>query len=1018
MECIKCKHENPSEARFCMKCGTKFERVCPKCDIGYTKEPSFCMKCGEKLLDIEFPQISASVKKQYNAENRPVTVLFVDISGSTELSIRESSEHIYELTDECFIAMDEIIAAYEGSSGGFRGDGLVGLFGAPKLYEDFAERAIFAAIDIRDFMRSKGLETHMGINTAFLTVGEVKTFLHRERSAYGKETIIARRLQESAGPGQILVSSETYQITRSAFDFEVLPPLKVRGFTDLVTAYSVIRARIHPEKSRGIELGIEFIGRKRELNDIKECVDNLLSGKGRVVSIIGEAGIGKSRLAIELKKYIKDMEIMCLEGRGSSVRESTAYWIFIDMLKSYFGFTEDDTSSEMAGKIINRMQLLSLQTWEETVPYIGNLLSVKFGNEWDEVVRYLSPEQVRFQTDQIRYKTSWILRDLFVSLAKQKPLLLIFDDLHWADNPSLDLLSLMMDDIHSVPIMLLCIYRPPEREYRKWHVGIEASGKCRDRYKEIVLHELIPQESIMLVESLESSLRIGSLPEKLRTDILEKAGGNPLFIEEIVHSLIDNEVIYWEDNKWNVKDSIDHIELPSTIQNVIITRIDILDDEIRSVIQYASVIGTVFQYKLLQYCAQEQKLDEYLWQLEEKDLIYRDRAIPETEFRFKHVWIQETLYNRIFSSQRQDLHFMVGEGIEKIYHDRIEEFYGELSRHYSQCGHLPKAIDYSVKAGNKAKVVHAYTEAIYYFKSAIGLMESQSQNDEQLQLEISAREALGDIFFTTGTHHEAEVQLECALNMASKIQDIYRAAEITSKLADLVHWQGDFVGAIKIAESGLKTLGDQTHNPEAVSLLEILSRSYRAKYGNEKAYYYADQIAEMLHEIPYFDSIYKAYYEVAFLEMEKGNNNSAREWLNDMEKLCIEKKDEVGLARCYHGMSELFLWDDLLQANQWLEKSLSLCEKVGEKHLLMEGHFEMAWLLIRLHGDQNQIESHFQQGIETAKQMAKSSNVASAPELCRLIGEAYMETGNKDKALMCYHLATEFVSGDSNGQPN
>jgi class 3 adenylate cyclase/ribosomal protein L40E len=329
MKCPKCQHENPDGAKFCMECGDKLDNVCPKCGAKLSPEAKFCMECGSKVSESDVPNITIpkledmhaqlqslipdilaqkylSAEQQITAgENRPITALFADISGFTPLSATKSSETIFHLVQDCFKQLVSIVAKYEGSISGFRGDGLLALFGAPILHENDAERAILSAIDMRKMMEDRQLGISIGINTAMMTVGEIQTQLHSEYTAYGTDINLAKRLQESAEPEQILVGSGTHRLTRRAFDFEIISDLTMKGFTQSVTAYSVKQAKTHPEKIRGIEgLRARMIGREHEFTEVKESVDEWLSGQGQMVSIIGEAGIGKSRLVSELKTYL------------------------------------------------------------------------------------------------------------------------------------------------------------------------------------------------------------------------------------------------------------------------------------------------------------------------------------------------------------------------------------------------------------------------------------------------------------------------------------------------------------------------------------------------------------------------------------------------------------------------------------------------------------------------------------------------------------------------------------------
>jgi tetratricopeptide (TPR) repeat protein/regulation of enolase protein 1 (concanavalin A-like superfamily) len=511
---------------------------------------------------------------------------------------------------------------------------------------------------------------------------------------------------------------------------------------------------------------------------------------------------------------------------------------------------------------------------------------------------------------------------------------------------------------------------------------------------------------------MESLLRVENLPEKVKEAILRKAEGNPFFVEEVIRSLIDAGVVYKDGERWAAKGEIEAIALPDTIQSVIMARIDGLEEEVKHTLQSAAVIGRIFRHKLLQHIAQQQRnLDSYLWQLEEKDLIYEERAIPELEYSFKHVLIQETVHQSLLSRQRQALHQRVGEGIEELYQDRIEEFYGELAWHYLQSGHVSKAIDYLLKAGQKAKGMYANREAISYFEKALEFIQAQPTDEKRISLEMTICEELGDVLFTTGAHQEAEAQFYRALSLASNQPDMRRIASLTCKLADSIQWQGEYDRAIEIAESGLRTSGDQEPSPELANLLEVISRSYWAKGDWESARRYANQNAQIIRQIPYFDAIYKIYYSFAWLEINARNFQKAIDWLEEMERICIAHRNEVGLARCYHGLGDLWRHQrDFQQASQWLEKSLSYCERTGDAHLLLEGHLELSYCLILLDANPSQAEEHIQKGMEIADQMASTSQtqVASAPLLCRMLGDAYLQKGNLEQARLYFRRGIEF----------
>jgi class 3 adenylate cyclase/tetratricopeptide (TPR) repeat protein/regulation of enolase protein 1 (concanavalin A-like superfamily) len=932
--------------------------------------------------------------------------MFVDISGSTKLSTEHSSEYIFNLTQDFFKRIDGVIYKYGGFVSGRRGDGLLALFGTPKLHEDDAERAIRAAIEIREMMQKQNIPVHFGINTAIMTVGDIQTNMYDEHSAYGAGINMAARLRDAGKPGQILVGENTYRLTRKAFVFKAFPSLTFYGFSQPVTPYAVQRVKIHPEKIRGLEgLKAGLIGRDRELNQLKNCIDDLLSGKGQIVSIIGEAGVGKSRLAAELKQYMEGKDIRLLEGRCDSIEESKVYSIFIDILRNYLELTDEDDPESMAKKVANNIQLLFPKKWRDVVPHIGHLLSVKFNGELDKIVNYPPPERTAYQVDQLKNQISLSLRDFFISLTDEKPLIIILDDLNWADDASLDLISLLIDELSDSPLMLVCIYRL-DREHKSWHIGFHASVKYPDKYKEIILQDLTLEKSSKLLESL---IHIDYFPKQVKNKILSKAGGNPYFIEEIVRSLIDSGIIYKEDEKkWLVKAEVDEITVPNTVHAILLARIDQLDEDTQKILKCASVIGTIFRSKLIQYSLQRSDLDKYFWQLEEKEMIYKERPIPEPEYSFRHVFIRDVLYNNMLTYERRALHQKVGEGIEHLYQTRLEEFYEELALHYTQSKILPKAIDYSIKAGDKAQVMNAYNEAVKHYEKALDFIQSPSTEIKQKSWEMDARQGLGDINFIRGVHFDAEIHLKRALDLAYEINNTQRIVSLNCRLADLSHWQGDFDGAIEIAESGLRAL-DKHISPEAVDLMEVICRSYRAKMDYEPARIYASKIAKIIREVPYFDSVYKAYYEIAWLQIQALDFIKADNWLKNMEQICLKHNNQMGLARCYHGMGDMSrARKDFRQAIKWMERSLSYCEQVGNAHLLMENHLELAYFMICLDEDPNKIEEHINKGMELAEKMAGILPLASATDLCRMLGNAYFDKGNIEKAIVYYRRAIEF----------
>jgi class 3 adenylate cyclase/tetratricopeptide (TPR) repeat protein/regulation of enolase protein 1 (concanavalin A-like superfamily) len=952
MKCPICQHENKDKAKFCRKCGSVLELICPKCKSVNEPDSVFCEECGTKIsytvlptqatvsipkledmhsqLQSLIPDILAqkylSAEQTATGENRPITALFADISGFTPLSATKSSEVIFQMVQDCFKQLVSIVAKYEGSISGFRGDGLLALFGAPILHENDAERAILAAIDMKEAIKDHQLQVSIGINTAMMTVGEIQTQLHNEYTAYGTDINLAKRLQESAEPGQILVGGGSHRLTRRAFDFDIISDLTMKGFTQPVTAYSVKQSKAHPEKLRGIEgLRARMIGREHEFTEVKEAVDEWLTGHGQIVSVIGEAGIGKSRLVSELKAYLtsrEDRQFQYFEGRCISIGQPISYLPFIDILRTYFNLGEIDDISAMAQKVIDGTKLIFLDSADETLPFLGHLLSIPFGNELDDKLKFATPEQIRHQT-------LMQLRDMFSEMAKKQPLMLILEDLHWADELSLDLISHLMDGLSHAPLMIVCVYRP-ESESRAMKLGDQAQRKCLDKYTDITLKPLSRLQSRQLVEDL---LNIDNLPESVRDVILQKSEGNPFFIEEVIRSLIEQEFVYREDDRWKANAEIKDINVPDTIQSVVLSRVDRLKEEARHVLQCASVIGRLFRYSLLDHLTQyESKLNDYLNEFEERDLVYEERAIPELEYAFKHAFTQEATYQGILERGRKSFHNQVALGIEKIYQERLEDYYDELAHHYSRSDNAEKAIEYLLKAGEKAKRNYANDIAISYYQSVLDILEKHNITHDDWKLE--ALKGLGEVYFGVGQIAEAVQILEKAVALAEEIKIPARQlVRLYFVIGDAIWWQSKYKDVLQYGEKAVSALGDDDRCLEAIlaNYLVAIGNSYMGNNEIFKECIY--KIMTFINNIEYSSELRSVYIHILSCSFYNDRDLAATQaWSNEFEKRAESHNDLRALA----DLSTMNGWiagamGNLEMSNSLFQKSINTSNRIGDK---------------------------------------------------------------------------------------
>ena len=542
---------------------------------------------------------------------------------------------------------------------------------------------------------------------------------------------------------------------------------------DESNVHHMLRSLSKPGKVRGIEgLRAELIGRDDEFAKLKKSLTEVLKGQGQMVSLIAEAGIGKSRLITELKEYIgSESEIIWLEGRCLELGMTASYWSFIDIFHEYFAWRSEDDERARAQSIVSslgdmvKIGDLTQERSNEIGPLLGNLLSLHFGSEWDEELKSVSPEQ-------IQQRTFIAVRDFLLALSKREPVILVFEDLHWGDSLSLDLISVLMEVLKQGALFLLCNYRP-EKEHKCWDLANIARRKCPEGYTELVLRELTPQQSSLLVESL---LRIENLPSSIKELILTKSQGNPFFVEEVIRSLIDRELVYREGEDWKAEEEISDLDVPDMIQSLVLARVDRLEADAKNVLEYASVIGRLFKYRVLEHIVQQNgDLEGYLSELKERDLVYEERTVPEVEYAFKHVLTQEAIYQSILVRSRRGFHKQVGEGIESLYREQLEEHLEELAYHYSKSDDVHKAVEYLLKAGGKATRNYAIEEAITYLQKGLELLGALPEGDERDREELSLQMALGPVLMYRGLG-------------APEVRRCYqRTQELAEKTGELTH---------------------------------------------------------------------------------------------------------------------------------------------------------------------------------------------------------------------------------------
>ena len=758
MNCPKCLFENREGAKFCLKCGEKLELTCPRCGKALPLLAAFCDECGRKLTAPSKPE--KPVMKA-DGERKQVSVLFSDLSGYTALSEKLDPEEVKEITGRIFREISKIIGKYEGFVEKFVGDAVMALFGVPQSHEDDPVRAIRTAREIHDLVDAispeiekrieQPLSMHSGINTGLVVTGEVDTGKGTHGVA-GDTINMASRLSSLAEAGDILVGADTYRRAEGHFEFEGLEPVTVKGKAEPIQAYKVLAPKEIPVTTHRLSgRRAELVGRKVELAEFREAVENLREGKGRIFSISGDTGTGKSRLVEEFKAGLNHEEIRWIEGHAYAYAQNIPYFPLIDMLNRMFHIEEGEPPQKVKEKIESGIADL-IGKKEDVVPYVGSLYALSYPEVQD-----VSPE---FWKSQLQDAVLMIL----TALAQQKPTIFCLEDLHWADPSFVELLRHAMLQIRK-PAIVVCVYRPTFSLFTSHQLtGISKI------YDEIRLQDLSSSEAHDMLESL---LKTDSIPPDLSRFVQHKAEGNPFYLEELVNSLIESGILVPENGYWKVTGPISEADVSSTIHEIISGRLDRLEKEMKRVLQEASVIGRAFLYEILKrITALKVDIDRSLRGLEQLDLIRTRSLQPELEYTFKHALIQDVVYNGILKKERQEIHERIARVIEQLFNDRLPEFYETLAFHYKQSRSVREAAYYLINSGEKSLRKYAVQESHQYYKEAFDLLSNKpdrTKEEDELLIDLLMKWAL--VFYYRGDFKELTPLLDAHEDLAGSLED-------------------------------------------------------------------------------------------------------------------------------------------------------------------------------------------------------------------------------------------------------
>jgi class 3 adenylate cyclase/tetratricopeptide (TPR) repeat protein len=725
-------------------------------------------------------------------ERKLVTVLFADMAGFTTLAEQLDPEIVHDIINRCFEGITAEVHRFEGTINQYTGDGVMALFGAPIAHEDSPRRAVHAALGIQRALRDvaqalqaeRGLSLQMriGINTGLVVVGKIGDDLRMDYTAVGDTTNLAARLQQMAQPGSVVISATTHQHVAGFFDTRDLGERPVKGRAP-VRAFEVLRPRGRRTRfDVAVERGLTpLVGRERELATLRERIREVKAGRGQVVGIAAEAGMGKSRLVLEFRRALAQAgeAVTWLEGHCISFGQASPFLPLIELLRENFQIDELDGAPEIIAKVEQGMRRMG--ELEAHIPAIRYLLSVDPGD----------PAFAAMDGPVRRRHLFAALRALSLRGARLRPLVLVIEDLHWIDTSSEEFLNAMLDAVAGVPLLLLVTYR----------IGYTPPFGSRSFYTILTLHSFSEAETLAMASHV---LGMAQFPVELQTALMEKAEGVPLFIEEVTKTLLDLGVLQWEEGGYRLVKSLGEVHVPDTIQGIIMARLDRLGDDGKRTVQLASVIGRQFLVRLLARVAGvSERLDGLLRELQAQEIIYEQGLVPEPAYIFKHAVIQDVAYQSLLIQRRKALHRAVGDAIEELYQDRLEEHYAELAHHFTQGEVWDKALAYCRQAGEKALAHSAHREAVGYFEQALSVLPHVPETRDTCEQAIDLRLALRSALHPSGDFGRILEALREAEACAVALDDSRRLGQVSRFLSRHFHLIGAYDEAITAAQRAL-----------------------------------------------------------------------------------------------------------------------------------------------------------------------------------------------------------------------
>ncbi len=1003
MKCSNCAHENRTGARFCEECAVPLERACAYCGAQLAPTAKFCSECAHPAglapppMPPTAPRFGApeaytprhlaekilTSKAALEGERKQVTVLFADVKNSMELLADRDPEETRSLLDPILEHMMEAVHRFEGTVNQVMGDGIMALFGAPLAHEDHAIRACYAALRMQETVkryaegvrRSEGvlIRIRVGLNSGKVVGRSIGSDLRMDYTAVGQTTNVAARMEQMTVPGSILISADTLTLAEGYVQVKPLGPLKVKGLDLPVEVFeivgaSTVRSRLRAAAARGLT---RFVGRDGEVDQLHQALERARTGHGQVVAVVGEPGVGKSRLYWEFTRSHRTHGWLIAEGSSVSYGKPTAFLPIIDLLRAYFQIEAGDEARRIREKVTGKLD----RSLGPSLPALLWLLDVPIED----------PQWQRLDPPQRRQRALEGVKRLLLMETQVQPVLVLFEDLQWIDAETQALLDGLVESLPTARLLLLVNYRP---EYTH-------AWSSKTYYRQLSID---PLPAASAEELLVALLGNDSGLQPLKRLLIERTDGNPFFLEESVRTLVEAKDLSGERGAYHLETASHSPQIPATVQAILAARIDRLPAEDKQLLHAASAIGKEVPFTLLQAIAElpEESLRRGLAHLQAAEFLYEAQLFPDLQYTFKHALTHDVAYGSLLRSRRRSLHTRIMAAIEHLHPDRLRDYVDQLAHHAFRGEAWGKAVTYHRQAGAKAFARSANREAVGHFEQALTALTHIPETREKLEQAIDINFDLRNALYPLAELGRIERCLRDAQALAGRLEDQRRLGWVSAYMCSH-HWAtgghavdvrtfaravdaiaatlGDaplqivaqyyHVAACHIAgdyreteHSGRRLMqsleGDSAHERFGVAIFPaVLCRVWLAFALGERGVFdegdahghEATRVAEAL-DSPY--SLCWAFLGLAQLQSLKGELNQAARLLERAVTQCRDWNFTLMSPMVMAPLGHVYAWSGRLEEGvSWLRQAVTAYEAagVGWRHSISVAQLGEAYLL-------------------------------------------------------------------------